>query len=260
MKNSKEYSTKTAKLFRNLKQKHAKAKKPVYDDPIDSLVFAVIREHCHQTATKPLIKKLKNHFVDFNELRVSKTEEIMEVLGSSSDDFQKAADSLKVMLSSIFNKHNELNLSELKDTGKKLAKKELEELEISRFATNYCFLTFLEGHSIPLTERMVEYLKAEKLVYPDSTIEEIEGFLERQITAANGYNFYSALNKECQKAKKAKKKTSVKSKKTTAKTKEKTSETKKAEAKTKKKPAAGKKTKAKTKSKAKKKAAVKSKK
>ena len=129
MKNSKEYSAKIAKLFRELKQKHSKAKKPVYDDPIESLIFAVICENCSQTATKPLMRKLQKYFVDFNELRVSKTEEIMEVLGSNGDDFHKAADSIKVTLGSIFGKYNTLDLSELKDMGKKLAKKELEELD-----------------------------------------------------------------------------------------------------------------------------------
>jgi hypothetical protein len=253
MKNSKEYSTKIAKLFRELKQKHSKAKKPVYDDPIESLIFAVIRENCSQTATKPLMRKLQKYFADFNELRVSKTEEIMEVLGSDDDDFHKAADSIKVTLGSIFGKYNNLDLSELNDMGKKLAKKELEGLDISRFALNYCFVTFLGGHAIPLTEKMVEYLRSEKLVYPDSTIEQIEGFLERQITAANGFSFYSALSKECQKNKKAKKKTAVKSKKTTIKTETKTAETKKVKAKTKKKAPTGKKTngKAKTKKKVK---------
>ena len=219
MKNSKEYSTKIAKLFRNLKRKCAKAKKPVYANPIESLIFAVIRENCRQTATKPLMRKLEKHFVNFNELRVSKIEEIMEALGSNSDEFHKVAESIKATLGGIFGKYNTLDLSELKDMGKKPAKKELEELKISRFAINYCFVTFLGGHAIPLTEKMVEYLRSEELVYPDSTIEQIEGFLERQITAANGFFFYSTLSKECQKNERAKKKTAVKSKKTKAKTK-----------------------------------------
>ncbi len=213
MKNSKEYSTKIAKLFRNLKRKCAKAKKPVYDNPVKSLIFAVIRENCSQTSVKPLMRKLEKHFVDFNELRVSKTEEIMDVLGSNSDEFHKVAESIKVTLGGIFGKYNTLDLSELQDMGKKPAKKELEELGISRFAINYCFVTFLGGHAIPLTEKMVEYLRSENLVYPDSTIEQIEGFLERQITAANGFLFYSALSKQCHKSKKAKKKT-AKTKKT----------------------------------------------
>lgn len=251
MKNSKEYSAKIARLFRYLKQRHAKVKKPVYDNAINSLIFAAIRENCSQTATKPLMRKLEKYFVDFNELRVSKIEEIMEVLGSTDDDFHKAADTMKITLDSIFGKYNALDLSGLKDMGKKLAKKELEELEISRFALNYCFVTFFGGHAIPLTEKMVEYLRSEELVYPDSTIEQIEGFLERQITAANGFLFYSALSKECQKNKRARKKTAVKSEKTKAKTVKKTAETKKAKAKskTKKKAATGKKTRAKTKTK-----------
>jgi hypothetical protein len=234
MKNSKEYSVKIAKLFRNFKQKYAKTKKPVYDNPIESLIFAAIRENCSQTATKPLVKKLKNYFVDFNELRVSKPEEIMEVLGSNSNDFRKAADSMKEILGSIFGKYDTLDLSELKDMGKKPAKKVLEELKISRFATNYCFVTFLEGHSIPLTEKMVEYLKTEKLVHPDSNIEQIEGFLERQITAAKGFTFYTILSKESQNPVKVKKKTSVTSKKTKTKTKKETTAVKKTKTKTKK--------------------------
>ena len=85
-------------------------------------------------------------------------------------------------------------LEALKKIGKRQAKKILGQMEgVSNFAVNYCMLTSLGGHAIPLTARMTEYLRSNELVHPEADEQEIEGFLARQITAANGYEFYALL-------------------------------------------------------------------
>jgi hypothetical protein len=40
---------------------------------------------------------------------------------------------------------------------------------------------------------MLEYLKSNELVQSDAAIEEIEGFLERQISASQAYEFYAVV-------------------------------------------------------------------
>ena len=70
------------------------------------------------------------------------------------------------------------------------------------------------------TSRQQRYdLKDNKLVHPKSKDGEIEGFLERQISAANAYEFYRLLKEESRKADKIKRKDEAKkaAKKKTAK-------------------------------------------
>ena len=68
-------------------------------------------------------------------------------------------------------------------------------------------LTALKGHAIPLTGRMIEYLRAGDYICPDSNEKDVTSFLERQITASNAYNFYFLLRRASESNKVIKKKT-----------------------------------------------------
>ncbi len=197
MKNSKQYAKGIGKLYRSLKKKHPKVRTVVFDDPTDALVYAVISEDVRSSVAKTVRKRIKDHFIDLNDLRVSRQEEICEVLGSDSSDAKRTAAMLTDVLNAVFHKFDKVSLEELTETGKRQARKELEKLEpASRFAVNYCFLTTFGGHAIPLTSRMIEYLKVEELVDPEASDDDIEGFLERQISASKGYEFYSLLRRQ----------------------------------------------------------------
>ena len=205
MKDSRTYGQKIGKLFRSLKQKYAKVKKIDFDEPAYALVYAIVSERTRVSKAKTIVKRIEKHFVGLNDLRVSRTEEILDILGASSEDTRKTASMLTQVLNSIYNRYNMVSLASLKEVGKRQARKQLEKLDgLSSFAVNYCFLTALRGHSIPLTQKMIGYLKAGELVHPDATDDEISGFLERQITAANAYEFYSLLRQESEKAKSSK--------------------------------------------------------
>jgi len=78
---------------------------------------------------------------------------------------------------------------------------------IGHFAVSYCMLTSLQGHAIPLTEAMATYLKQNEVVDPEADVQDIEGFLTRQVAAKNAYEFYSLLRRESESPKVAKKKT-----------------------------------------------------
>jgi hypothetical protein len=57
-------------------------------------------------------------------------------------------------------------------------------------------LSALQGHAIPLTPKMIEYLKTSQLINVEAGYEEIEGFLARLISIKNAYGFYSLLRHE----------------------------------------------------------------
>jgi hypothetical protein len=235
MKDSKKYATKVKRLFTALKKKHSMPRVPDYKDPIESVVYAIVSEQTTLPEAKSALRKMKNHFVDYNDLRVSRPEEIIDILGIAAEPAEKIAESLTAVLNAVFSRYDKVSLVGLFDVGKRQARKELQELEcFSDFVLGYCFLTSLKGHAIPLTERMAEFLHESELVYPSAKTDAIEGFLERQISTANGYLFYTMLRLEAERTKKkvAKKKKAAAKKKVV----------KKKPAPAKKKPAAKKKT------------------
>ncbi|MFA7485283.1 MAG: hypothetical protein WCZ89_04600, partial [Phycisphaerae bacterium] len=78
---------------------------------------------------------------------------------------------------------------------------------------DYCMLTALDGHAVPLTENMTAFFKENELVDAESDAADIEGFLTRQISAKNAYEFYSLLRRQSEspKARKAARKKTAKS-------------------------------------------------
>ncbi|MDO8301908.1 MAG: hypothetical protein Q7T18_01575 [Sedimentisphaerales bacterium] len=211
MKDGKKYADKLLKTFRSLKRAHGKVAKPKYDFSTDALIYAIVSENMTDSAACTAIKKLARHFVDWNDLRVSRDEEIVDVLGKDTAENQHVAETLTQSLNTIFNKYDVVNLDALQEGGKRQAKALLEKLlPASRFVINYTVLTALDGHAVPLTPKMFDYLKNNEMVQPDAAIEEIEGFLERQISASQAYEFYAVFRQESESAKAGDKKTDKK--------------------------------------------------
>jgi len=194
MKNSSEYSKKLRRLYNSLKRKYPKIQPVTHDDLVEALIYSIVSENLTARAAQTAMKRLAENFVDFNDLRVSRSEEIIETLGEDTPETKQIASSLTRALAAVFNRYNTLSLEALKNIGKRPAKQALGQMDgTSRFVVNYCVLTALHGHAIPLTSGMLEYLRDNELVHPDANEQEIEGFLTRQIPARNGYEFYRLL-------------------------------------------------------------------
>jgi len=216
MKNSKEYSQKVHKLYRSLKRKYPKTQKVVYDEPIEALVYAIVSETMSETATKSAMKRFADYFVDLNDLRVSRAEEIVEVLGTDTLAMRDIALAINQALRTVFDRYNKVSLKPLKKIGKRPARQILEKINgVSPFVVNYCMLTALQGHAIPLTKKMIDYLRTNELVHPEADKQDIEGFLTRQISAENAYEFYALLRHQSESSKgRRKKKTAARKTKT----------------------------------------------
>ena len=224
MKNSKEYSKKIQRLHRSLSRKYPKVQKVIHDEPTDAIIYAIISSELSEKATESAIKKFADYFVDLNDLRVSRAEEIVEMLDGDTPVTRNIALTITMVLRAIFNEYHKLSLEVLKKTGKRPARQILEKMEgTSRFVVDYCMLTSLQGHAIPLTKGMIEYLKSKELVYPDADEQQIGGFLAKQISAKKGYEFYALLRRESEAPKSKKKEKST----TTSKRKKKTKSKKK---------------------------------
>lgn len=193
MKNSKEYGAKIDKFIRTAKNGQ-KIKPADFDDPLDALLFGLISEHTTEKHARKVYKTLLAHFVDYNDLRVCRVEEIQEILEDFTPTGEQIAENLTRVLTTLFDKYDTLSLKGIDEQGKRQAKKELEELGgTTRFAVNYCFLAAFEGHAIPLNEAMLNYLRSEELVDSEATPEEVEGFLERHISASAAWEFHELL-------------------------------------------------------------------
>lgn len=204
-------------MYRSLKRRHRKVEGITYDEPAEAVVYAVLSENMSETAAQSASKTFADYFVDLNDLRVSRPEEIADLLGEDSPVTREIAAVLTRALLAIFDQYNAVSLQALKKMGKRPARQVLQKLDgISHFVVNYCMLTSLQAHAIPLTTKMIEYLRNNELVDSEADEQEIEGFLSRQISAKNAYEFYALLRRESESPQRKRKK------KTTRQTKPKT--------------------------------------
>jgi endonuclease III len=199
MKNSKEYAGKIAKFFKAFKT--GKPHLPRYKDPVEAMIFGILSEVMPEPKARSVFAAIQENFVDWNDLRVSRLEEISEVLREETETAERITSHLNQSLNYIFREYDTVSLSMLFDLGKRPARKFLEEKMpgLSRFVIDYIMLTALDAHSIPLTRKMQDYLKNSGLVEASATEDEIEGFLQRQIPASDAYQFYITLRKACEK-------------------------------------------------------------
>lgn len=197
MRNSRDYVRKLRKLCIALSQHHPKVEIVTYDEPVEAVVYAIVCENMTEAAARSARKRFADYFVDLNDLRVARPEEVADVLGGDTPGARDIAATLGRVLFAIFDQYNAVSLEALKKIGKRPAKQVLERLDgISHFAVNYCMLTALQGHAIPLTKKMIEYLRSNELVDRQANEQEIEGFLTRQISAKDAYGFYALLRAE----------------------------------------------------------------
>lgn len=204
MKNSKKYSPKIKAFPQRAKRSSGKIEKIFYDEPLDAIVHAIISENMTMTKTVSAAKRLSGYFVDWNDLRVSKMNEITEVLGTDMPDVAETSSRLTRFLRAVFEKYNTVSLEPLKKMGKRSARAVLENMDgATGFVVNYCMLTALDAHAVPLTSRMIKYLKTNELVNPEADDEQIEGFLTRCISCEDACEFYILLRRNAERSKPA---------------------------------------------------------
>ncbi len=207
MKNSKEYAGRLQKLYRGLKPGRTKIEAVAYEDPLEAVIYGIVSERMRDDVAQAAMVGIRDTFIDWNDLRVSRVEEIVEIFGEDTPATRSTGAALTMVLRAVFDAYHALTLQPLKKMGKRPAKQALEELQgMSRFAVNYCMLTSLQAHAIPLTASMVDYLRQQEVVDPQADEEDIEGFLSRQVAAKNGYEFYALLRRASESARVAKKK------------------------------------------------------
>ncbi|MCU0914106.1 MAG: hypothetical protein MUC88_06040 [Planctomycetes bacterium] len=197
MKNSKEHAQRLQRLYRELKRAYPGVERAVHEDPVEALICGIIHERMNESAAQRAFRDITRAFVDWNDLRVSRVEEVAEALGRKSAGCRATALALTTALRGIFDDQHRISLVNLKKLGKRPARQGLEKIEgVSRFVVNYCLLTSLEAHAVPLTEEMVDYLRRQQIIDPAANDEEIESFLLRHVAAKNAYEFYALLRRE----------------------------------------------------------------
>jgi endonuclease III len=194
MKTSGQDVLKLKKLFTALKKGSEKPKKPSHCDFIEMLVFAILCENTTEAAARAAIKKIQSHFVDFNDLRVARVEETVEAIRHDIQEPEKIAAKLVLLLNSIFQKYDCLSPEDLTNAGKKNTREILEKFSgMTDFVRDYIMMMVLNAHAVPMTEKMIQYLKTFGVIDHETDNIQAETFIEKHISATESHAFYAAV-------------------------------------------------------------------
>ena len=184
-----------SKVHKVLKKHYKPSVPPAERSVLEHLLYACCLENARVEAADEAFAKLKELFFDWNEVRVTTTTELAEVM-TSIPDASAAATRIKKSLQSVFEGDSrytfDLNPLQKQNLGK--AEKDLEKITgSSPFVRAYVVQHALGGHSIPVNAGAVDAMYAVGVISDNEAEKGIVPGAERAIPKNKGVEFGSLL-------------------------------------------------------------------
>lgn len=163
---------------------------------LEEFIYAILREGHTRHATDQAFDNLKKNFFDWNEIRVSMTEEIVAVIGEWIGDAERRAQRIIDFLQEVFESTFSFDLEGLEKKGAKQAGKTLARYQAaSDYAIAWVTQKSLGGHSLPLDSGALRSLRRLKLIEENlNDMEAIRASLEHQIPKTKGHQFVDLIS------------------------------------------------------------------
>ncbi len=155
-------------------------------DPLLHLyVYSFLLWDATSGQARAALKRLRDNFVDFNELRVAFADEIAASFGERYPRGYERALRLRSSLHDIFNREHALTLGRIAELSKREARGYLESLDgTPAYVASRVFLLGLGGHAIPVDQRIADLLAEEAVLSDDVTdADSAASWLERHVRA-----------------------------------------------------------------------------
>jgi len=194
MKDSSKYASRLTKLIGRLRKEEGKYDEAKGRDFTTELLMGCLSAQTTEAKAAGAVTKLQEWFVDYNQLRVARADEILDVIGKGYPGGKEGAEQLLRILQAIYDRQDSLGLEHLRELGKREAKTYLEELDgMTPYIASWVMLRCVQGHAFPIHEGMLTMLQGEEAVEAEADAATVQGFLERQITANKIHEVYGLL-------------------------------------------------------------------
>lgn len=143
------------KLFKLARKRHNPVAPPANRSVLDHLLFSCCLEDSTVEAADEVFARLQVEYYDLNEVRVTTTAELAELMKRLSDP-QAAAARVRKALHGVFEAHYNFDIEVLKKENLGKAQEMLSKYRgISPFSIAYVTQHALGGHAIPIDESML---------------------------------------------------------------------------------------------------------
>ncbi len=190
MKNGTEYAKRIKRVYKKCSETAGTVREVAPTDPVEQLVLAALEWGSTRTNAKRAFRSLRERMVDLNEVRVSSAREISSAIREFIPDSSECARSISLALNDVFRREHRIKLDGLTQHGRREARHYLESLAgVNPYVVASVMLWSLGGHGIPANQRLLSALRREGLVDQSASPAEVQGFLERNIAAAEAKRF-----------------------------------------------------------------------
>jgi endonuclease III len=151
---------------------------------LDELVFSMLLWEATTSQAKAAFKRLRDSFVDLNDVRVAMDEEIAASIGERYPLSRERARRIRAALNDVYRRFHAVSLASARELSKRDAKALLVSLEgVPLFASHRVLLVELGIHAIAVDERLREMLMEEGVLDEANDVSSATAFLERHIAS-----------------------------------------------------------------------------
>ncbi|MFI4855877.1 MAG: hypothetical protein ACIAQF_12965 [Phycisphaerales bacterium JB065] len=163
-------------------------------EPIRQLVYSFLLWDCYTNRADNAFKRIEETYVDMNDLRVSRAEEIMGVLGKTYPNAEERVARIKATLREIYLREHAVSLTSVREGGKREARKYVDSLEgMHPFVSARTCLLSMDCHAVPIEERLYAKLIKAGVFDEDTPLDKAQGTIERHVKASDGLETYLLL-------------------------------------------------------------------
>lgn len=161
---------------------------------LEHLLYACCLEDATYEAADEAFHRLQESFFDWNEIRVTTVTELSEAVHNLPNP-AAAAVRIKKNLQSLFETRYSFDIDDMIKMNQGKAVQELEKLAgMSKFVLGYVVQNALGGHSIPVSDSIMNVLLATEIVSDQEAEKGLAPGLERTVPKTKGHAFASCLH------------------------------------------------------------------
>lgn len=190
-------SRRLAALFKRLRADYAQAETPLMPlDPADAgepllheIVYSLLLWEASTSQAKSAYRRLREHLVDFNELRVCFADEIAQMIGERYPRAAERAQRIRGVLHDVYKRQHRLTLAPLREAPRNEAQAYIRSLDgLPPFSAARVLCMGLSIEAVPVDARLHALLAEEGVVKEgeanDESILEAAAFLDRTLKSA----------------------------------------------------------------------------
>lgn len=183
MKNATQYEKKVRKLLKDVKG--SKSDAPLDEPRLRVLIRSVFETDATTRQGEQALEAIDSEYVDYNELRISPPKDIVETVGRDHPRVREKAIMLREALNRFFERDSTPSMDYLDELSKRDLRQHLAEAGLEPYPAAAVTLLAFGGHAVPVDGMLVDALKLDECVHPESDIEDVQGFLERVVSQKN---------------------------------------------------------------------------